>query len=716
MHTSRLTSPSSRGSALLLVVILTFTVSILVGSVLQFSVEENRLNRRMAMWMESKNASEAVAEFGFAELVHRFDSKNSFPEDALMPNTSGNPLIIPTDFYYNYNWNWGHSRTYIVMPESPYNPALDWNTRGTEIIGGIVPAGEWMFIDPNIPANEEDKLKGRKVFVRGVRVYSKATVRDWATGATQTAYTSQELQVRDAPLFAHAIFYNMDMEIAPGAPMTITGPVHVNGKMYIQSNAGLAFNSQVTSSGTLHYGRHPDSGQSSASGAVTFKNGTGTAVSMHDGTQWLQSSVSNFRDIALSRWHGNVLTSDHHVQKQNILEIDDYVADDPATTSVADDQLNHGYHVISKVKANSDATYNDVIEKNKFAYKAGMTIRVDPGSLTYQIVTYERDADGEVVYDAGTGLPTEIILDDSADPIATIESFASTGTSPEIVTTGMRDKRRSNQGLETIDVDIGKLRTLVHANDETNWGGTTEQKPENWWNGIVYVELPTTGAPGSDGIDPGINGWGVKLVNGQQIPNPSFAHADGVYGMTFATNNVLYVQGHFNADGNSATGSATEPDTGDEPPAALAGDAIMLLSSNWNDANSAKNQSDRVAAYTEISAAILAGLVPSGEGTGNSYSGGVENFPRFLETWDSSRTIRIRGSIVSLYESEIATEKWGQSGVYSAPSRDWGFHSKFAEGYYPPGTPNTRTYRRIDFKDMTGAEFAAAVEELKSYL
>lgn len=177
----------------------------------------------------------------------------------------------------------------------------------------------------------------------------------------------------------------------------------------------------------------------------------------------------------------------------------------------------------------------------------------------------------------------------------------------------------------------------------------------------------------------------MKLKNAQQILNPSFAHSENIYGASFATNNVLYLEGHFNADGSQSTGSATEPDSAsvtDEPPAALAADAINILSDDWDDANSGKDLGDRKAHFTEVSAALLTGLVPSGKNGTSSYSGGVENFPRFLEDW--SGQFRLRGSIVSLFESEIAKEPWGSSGVYSAPNRDWGCHSKFAQGYYPP--------------------------------
>lgn len=708
---------SRRGMAIAAVMILLVGASIIMGSVLRFSANETRLNERQQLWLEAKFASEAIAEYGFAELRRRFDSNTAFPEDALLPKAGGNPLALPPAFYSFFQNNTSYwSGSNVVLPPSPYDPMEPWGTYDTEIVAGIIPKGEWKFIDPNVPGNETDKLKGRLVFVRGIAVYSKATVQHPVRGNREIAYCSQELQVRDAPLFSHAIFYNMDMEIAPGPNMDIVGAVHVNGDMYVQSGNTLDFHDQVTISGDLYHGRHPDSGKSTANGNVRIVDGAGTLTNMYDGSDWIDSDLSNFDEIASSRWHGNLMTGEHHVEKKLLIDIPDYVADDPDTA--ADETLNYGHSVIAKASNQTAVTSTDA-EEQKFSYKAGLTVRVDTTAGTYELVTYQRDADGRILYDAITGDPLEIVLDDSADPVAEVEFFSSTGSgTSEVINAGMRDARRNNKALDLVELDMGKLRSLVHNNDEADWGGSANQKPENWWNGVVYVEFPeASGTPGADGIQPSEDGWGLKLFNGSQIPNPSFAHADSIYGTTVATNNVMYVQGHFNADGDSATGSATDPDSSsviDEPPAALAADAITILSENWDDSRSGQQLSNRDAAFTEFSAAILTGLVPSGDGGGTSYSGGVENFPRFLEGW-SGDTLRMRGSIVSLFESEIATEPWSYGGsIYTAPNRSWGFHSKLREGYYPPGTPNTRTYRRIDFKDLSEAEYRAALTDLKT--
>src|SRR5690606_2360711 len=44
-------------------------------------------------------------------------------------------------------------------------------------------------------------------------------------------------RTRLVPLFQFAAFYNKDLEINPGAEMSLSGPVHVNGDLYLSPGA-----------------------------------------------------------------------------------------------------------------------------------------------------------------------------------------------------------------------------------------------------------------------------------------------------------------------------------------------------------------------------------------------------------------------------------------------------------------------------------------------
>jgi hypothetical protein len=111
-----------------------------------------------------------------------------------------------------------------------------------------------------------------------------------------------------------------------------------------------------------------------------------------------------------------------------------------------------------------------------------------------------------------------------------------------------------------------------------------------------------------------------------------------------------------------------------------------------------------------VNTAILGGIVPSQKYTSTEESGGSHNFPRFLENWGSV-VFRYRGSMVCLYESEIANQTWSTS-YYSPPNREWGFYNQFAKGIYPPGTPSSRSYYRVNFSYMTQAQYNTATTGL----
>jgi len=74
-----------------------------------------------------------------------------------------------------------------------------------------------------------------------------------------TAETESVLELmfksRLVPMFQFAAFYDKDLEILPGPLMTLEGPVHTNGDLYLGSGGGLDILGQVTTHGKLFHGR-----------------------------------------------------------------------------------------------------------------------------------------------------------------------------------------------------------------------------------------------------------------------------------------------------------------------------------------------------------------------------------------------------------------------------------------------------------------------------
>lgn len=250
------------------------------------------------------------------------------------------------------------------------------------------------------------------------------------------------------------------------------------------------------------------------------------------------------------------------------------------------------------------------------------------------------------------------------------------------------------------------------------------------WNGAIH--FMDTSADPTNANAGGEQHRALRLRRGGQVPTVKRmgTGGDSTYvGFTVVSPNPVYVQGDFNtgstyADYNDTTDSSglpaadpvVKPDSstishnnplsafdgfnhivtgyehdtavavdsnGNEapviPPAAVLGDAVNILSNSWDDSFSDSGIGSRDASGTTVNAAIISGVVPSGakdnrgEFAYNRYSGGAENYPRFLEDW-SGVVFCYHGSMIMAFESEQAYYGWKGTGtVYNAPKRYW-FH------------------------------------------
>jgi len=748
---------SSKGSSLLLVVISVAVVAMVIGGVVSAVLTEKRMNNRHRLWIQARNVAESVVDSGLSQLIVRFQETEAFPSDAL--DKDRDPLVL-TDEFFEFFGQPDSSGFSVVLPDrDEYDPAADYNSYPTEIVGGVIPVAESVFINPRDPANADDEFRGHSVVAQAVQVLGRATVRD-ASGIEQQAFATASLIVRDAPLFAHAIFYNLKLEIAPGPAMDIMGKVHANGDIYymIASDKNhLNFHSMFSTPANIHYGRDPLSGKSTLNDTNVFFtsgkdpiSGDSILVSYKINGKPMDSDMASFREATAKQFNYWVQSGEHGMGAHNVIAMEPYVADDPATEEKNDD-LNYAYQMIMPTQDSKPGSATALeIEKQKFAYKAGLTIEIDPDSGAVQSVyTYERSGK-DIAYDGDT--PRRIYLDLPEVVLPDKSKKPETKPIVEIKKDAFEDSRE-NRLMNIVDIDMGRLKKAVESADIATISkddlkdakvkdpeamlkeakdliNAWRKDPRDWWNGVVYVKFPYADGskPGKDGVQLADKGWAVRLHNAEQIPNPDFARENGIYGTTVATNAPMYLKGNYNADGHwsEAADDEFEPDLGNrdlynptrvypEAAAALAADAVTILSDDWVDENSAEElKKRRVKHHTEVSAAIISGIVPSGKYGEKSYSGGVENFPRFLEDWKGKDFV-YRGSIVCLYESELATGLW-EKASYWAPVRKWGFNSMFGAGIYPPGMPLLRTFKRVDFKWLNRAEYEAELAAIQSAL
>ncbi len=220
---------------------------------------------------------------------------------------------------------------------------------------------------------------------------------------------------------------------------------------------------------------------------------------------------------------------------------------------------------------------------------------------------------------------------------------------------------------------------------------------------------------------------GIRLINAQVLPGQyDWANSDNTKGFTVASENGVYVQGNYNANGISSVGTPTEAKNylpqgkvvvggvvqiaesgigANHIPASIASDAITILSNyssatknGWTDSNGflfpfSGNARNATETFTRF--AILAGDARSSyeaspnQGLGDPrLGGGVHNFKRFLEDWGGVR-LNYAGSLINLYNARNNNGSYKSDGVvYSPPNRNWIFDSSFLDPTrLPPGTP-----------------------------
>jgi hypothetical protein len=191
----------------------------------------------------------------------------------------------------------------------------------------------------------------------------------------------------------------------------------------------------------------------------------------------------------------------------------------------------------------------------------------------------------------------------------------------------------------------------------------------------------------------------LKLTRGQDL-----ASISDLQGLTIASENPVYIQGNWNANGNF---------TGSHVATAVLADAVTLLSKQWNDRNSFVNpytkdsSTKRHAVTTWYRLAIIAGKglsFPQPSGTAQDFGtdGGAHNFLRYIENWGDSQTLWYRGSIASLYFSRqaIGTYKCCDI-VYDPPERGYNFDTEFlTPALLPPRTPMFRDVNITGFAQL----------------
>jgi hypothetical protein len=432
-----------------------------------------------------------------------------------------------------------------------------------------------------------------------------------------------------------ALFFVDPLEIHPGPNFTITGWVQTNSSLWT-AHSSLTFADKVTYGTTWNIAFMPQ--DSSHTGDVP----------------------------APPSWPSNLPPSQGTPGEPfGINPTDVFNFSDPNNN-------NNGYHELIEVP---DPHYPDPLSQQRYFDEAGVKVIVNESGNSITASLYDNSSpasvSGGTTQSNGNITGGTTVLGHSIGTITYNTSSSSTSVSGTTGNTTAQQKlfttmnsaltfgqsiqdNRQGATVALTQLNVGTLTTAINSSALT-------------FNQVIYIA--DQGATAS-------NQRAVELTNGSNLPTN---------GLTVASQNPIYIQGDYNTGNNppSNSGNTTLPTASSytRQPSSIVADAVDILSNSWTNSESTNTMAARVATSTTVNAAIMSGNVPTANG---NYSGGAENFPRFLEDW-SNATLTYYGSMVELYASQQATGIWGQGNVYNAPTRAW-YYDNFFQTHPPPGT------------------------------
>jgi hypothetical protein len=501
------------------------------------------------------------------------------------------------------------------------------------------------------------------------------------------AVVTETLNFASIPIFQFAIFYNINLEIAPGATMAIAGPVYCNQSIWASapgSSSGLTFSSTVQAVNQVNTTQSDpfSSGYTSGSAAPTFSfSGQPTennpSLVMPIGTNNNPNVISSLFQLPPSTFGlgtDAAYSTNGQVYLANAADL--YITNSATGTNSA---TPTGTNTIVYFSDGSGTPHLQRIPCNYYILKS-------PANYVTNWVYTNLTSGGSIgtatnyagnVRFAGYSFITNALFYDWR------EGWHSGN--------GVGGKGKIVQAVQISVTNFGVWLTSSASNSGSSFDTIKVLHSGHHIDSMyVYTSVPVT----TNQLP------AVRLAGGIQLPSPSGTAA----GFTLATQFPIYVWGDYNA--KNSTGSAiglygTSTSTVHTFPAALMGDSITILSDSWSDSTTTANPS---ASATTVNAALLCGIVQTDNTISGDYSGGVENFLRLLEDW-GSQTLTYNGSIVVMYPSQYATSHWkgpgsGSSGppysiYYGAPTRHWSFDQNFkTQSKLPPLTPQTKALIR----------------------
>jgi hypothetical protein len=537
-------------------------------------------------------------------------------------------------------------------------------------------------------------------------------------GENTEADVGAEFDVSYIPLFQFIAFYAKDLEILPGADMHLHGRVHTNGDLYLNSDAHLWIEDnqgsavplalrittvQVTSKGDIYRGRKNNS---SCGGLVTvdkLEDRLSPKPDLDPKDLSCDGGSSKVSAATLSQWKGSIVS---HVESISVPEPDIIAKGAGAFWRNADLRivLRLDQAAPAPFPAGLFAVEAQDADGNRDAAKTALLQQFmeDDG---YNAAFSSLKTTRPIFY---TDVPTSggACTCSNANPACT--NNVRTCYVPAIPTSDARVYATNMTG----DLDYrrggfynwreGKWMLLFNVNihDLLDWNmrqgaGGQFFDPGDATDGGLVIYITVQGAASA-----GINNYGVRIFGSASLPFPATPPGGDPTGLTLVSDQPMYVLGNYNS-------------VAPWQPAAVIGDNINLLSTNYfnttgagNDSQSPRSLTDasRDATPTTINSAFLAGVDTT---TWSNYNGGLENYPRFHEDW-TGQNLNYRGSFVSLGTPDHVNGPWCGTGgssvsgcnIYVPPNRNYDYEPAFNDvRNLPPLTPRFVYVQQVLFTE-----------------
>jgi hypothetical protein len=511
-----------------------------------------------------------------------------------------------------------------------------------------------------------------------------------------SAAVGQQVNLGTIPIFQFAVFYQNTMEIDPGVNMSINGFAHGNNNIYMDPNSGitLVFSNDVSSAGSIVLGENPlDPSARPATSNPTFDgyhlsgvdplilpvgtNSSGSATN-------ISQNVNAILQIPPAGVTPTSQTGSNYLYNQADMIV---LISNNSVTVTSGVNINNQGTVISN--AAWSLWLNTNANTQFYDQRQGINIQtadINVGQLTAWSATNtalraalgNRDLDSVYIADeransnavvtTNYNYTTNIVFTNTTSHPASV-----TNVIPPITTNTTLTQSTNHPGSGTY---LGSISTNTSAHPNVYQFSLITGYSYEWITSVTTTPYYTT----NYNI---VSQSGIVLTNGANLPT---------LGLSIVTPDPLYIVGNYNVCTNGTAVNLGTFNTSQTRPAAVFSDAVTILSSSWNPLNSSNSISSRTAANDTVNAAMLTGNVPS---NGSYYSGGVENFPRFLENW-SGYTFTYNGSMVCMFNSLVATAPWPGTGtVYNPPARNWAFDLNFNNSLkQPPLTPHVISVNR----------------------